>query len=81
MAGAVHIPLAQGGTMAPQTPVKILVMNWLRVFRSADASRMGQDVGQQLQTRAVQSEKGVVLRSRAWDGYAPDRHVFWPACS
>ena len=32
-------------------------MHWLRVFGNAEASRMGQGVGQQRHTREVQSEK------------------------
>jgi hypothetical protein len=35
----------------------VLAMDWLRVFGNAEASRMGQGVGQQRHTRAVQSEK------------------------
>jgi hypothetical protein len=34
-----------------------LLWNWLRVFGHAEASRMGQGVGQQRHTRAVRSEK------------------------
>src|SRR5712691_9481588 len=41
---------------------------WLRVFGNAEASRMGQGVGQQRHTRAMRSEKCVARRGRAWDG-------------
>src|SRR2546426_5476038 len=37
-------------------------MNWLRVFRSAEASRLSHDVSQQLHTRMVRSEKCVARR-------------------
>ncbi len=43
-----------------------LIMNWLRVFRSAEAARISPGVGQQRHTRAVRSEKCVRLRGRAW---------------
>jgi hypothetical protein len=43
-------------------------LNWLRVFRSADATRLGHGVRQERQTRAVQSEKCVARRGGAWDG-------------
>jgi hypothetical protein len=56
----------------------VLSLNWLRVFRSAAASRIGPSIGQQRHTRAVWSEKCVGLRGRAWDGHARDRCVFWP---
>ncbi len=56
-------------------------VNWLRVFRRADAARIGQGLWQQRHTKAMQSEKCVVFRRRRWDGNASDRHVFWPACS
>ncbi len=46
----------------------ILILNWLRVFRSAEAARIGPGVWQQRQTRAVRSEKCVRLRGRAWAG-------------
>src|SRR2546425_2312833 len=47
-------------------PSNDISMNWLRVFRSAEASRISPGVGQQLHTRAVRSEKCVRLRGRAW---------------
>ena len=40
-------------------------MNWLRVFRSAEAARLGPDGSQQLPTKVGRSEKCVALR----DGY------------
>src|SRR3989442_388536 len=43
-------------------------MNWLRVLRSAEVSRVGQGVGQQRHTRAARSEKCVVLRGRCGMG-------------
>ena len=55
-----------------------LISNWLRVFRSADASRIGRDGRQQLHMRAVRSEKCVVLRGRAWDGNAVIAAFFCP---
>ena len=60
---------------------ELLRLKLLRVFRRADASRMGQGLGQQRHTKAVRSEKCVVLRRRTWDGTASDRHVFWLAYS
>jgi hypothetical protein len=39
--------------------------NWLRVFRSVEASRMGQGGRQQRHTQAVPSEKRGGLRGRA----------------
>jgi hypothetical protein len=42
---------------------------------------MGQGGRQQLHTRAVRSEKCVVLRGRAWGGNARDHSVFWPVRS
>jgi len=59
----------------------IFSLNWLRVFRSAEASRMGQGGRQQRHTRAVRSEKCVGLRGRAWDGNTRDRRIFWPVRS
>ena len=47
-------------------------MNWLRVFGHAEASRMGQGVGQQRHTRVVRSEKSMGRRGRVWDGKARD---------
>jgi hypothetical protein len=43
-------------------------MNWLRVFRGADASRIGPGGGQERHTRAVWSEKCIRLRGRTWAG-------------
>ena len=37
-------------------------MNWLRVFRSADASRMGEGHRQQGYMQSVRSDKGGALR-------------------
>src|SRR5712692_3586916 len=45
-----------------------LTLNWLRVFRSAGASRIGQGGRQPLHTSAVRSEKCVGLRGKAWSG-------------
>ena len=42
--------------------------NWWRVFRRAGASRMGHGGRQPLHTKAVQSEKYVLLRGRTWTG-------------
>jgi len=39
-----------------------LCCNWLRVFRSAEAARLGPDGSQQLQTKVGRSEKCVALR-------------------
>ena len=36
--------------------------NWLRVYRSAEAARLGPDGSQQLQTKVGRSEKCVALR-------------------
>jgi hypothetical protein len=44
----------------------IFEMNWLRVFRSAEASRMGEGERQQGHTKAVQSEKCLAVRCRIW---------------
>src|SRR6266571_4943306 len=44
-----------------------LIMNWLRVFRSAEAARVGQGGRQQRHTRAVRSEK--------WGGSVPERRT------
>ncbi len=44
--------------------VERLDQNWLRVFRSAEASRLGHTGSQLRQTRAVRSEKCVALRNR-----------------
>ncbi len=43
-------------------------MNWLRVFRSAEASRLGHGVSQPLHARAVRSEKCAVLRDGCGTG-------------
>src|SRR5712691_6689525 len=45
-----------------------LSMNWLRVFCSGAACRIGPGGGQPLHTRAVRSEKCVQLSGRAWEG-------------
>src|SRR5712691_4419887 len=42
--------------------------NWLQVFCRAEASRMGHGGRQPLHTRAVRSEKCVLLRGRVWTG-------------
>jgi hypothetical protein len=39
-----------------------LAYNWLRVFRSVEAARLGPDGSQQLQTKVGRSEKCVALR-------------------
>jgi hypothetical protein len=56
-------------------------MNLLRVFHSADVSRIGQRVWLQRYIKAVWSEKCRVVRRRPWHGDAPDRYGFWPAYS
>src|SRR5882672_6073279 len=43
-------------------------LNRLRVFRSAEASRVDPSGGQQLHTRAVRSEECMRLRGRVWTG-------------
>jgi hypothetical protein len=45
--------------------LQVLSTNWLRVFRSAEATRLGPDGSQQRQTKVGRSEKCVALR----DGY------------
>jgi len=56
-------------------------LNWLRVFPSAEASRMSQGVWQQLHTRAVQSEKCVRLHGRVWAGMRVIAMFFGPCAS
>src|SRR5262245_38607737 len=46
-------------------PIIGMIANWLRVFRRADASRMGQGRRQQRHTQAVPPEKCGGLRGRA----------------
>ena len=53
----------------PQTPsghetlhIGQQLFNWLRVYRSAEAARLGPDGSQQLQTKVGRSEKCVALR-------------------
>jgi hypothetical protein len=61
--------------------VKYLNKKWLRVFGNAEASRMGQGVGQQRHTRAVRSEKwrdSVVAYGAGMRVIAP---FFWPVRS
>src|SRR6266446_4782969 len=58
-----------------------LHVNWLRVFRGAEASRLGQGGRQQRQTSAVQAEKYVGLRRSVEDGNARSSSVFWPVRS
>jgi hypothetical protein len=41
----------------------VLYESWLRVFRSADAARLGHGGSRQLQTKAVRSEKDMALHS------------------
>ena len=43
---------------------QVIQLNWLRVLRSAEASRLGQGGRPQLPTRVVRSEKCVVLHGR-----------------
>jgi hypothetical protein len=50
-------------------------INWLRMLRRAEVSRISHDVEQQLHTQAVQSDTCLVLRSSMWDG-----HVSSVAC-
>jgi hypothetical protein len=59
----VPLPLGEGGEH-----VRVIPRNWLRVFRSADAARLGYGVRQERQTRAVQSEKCGARRGGVWDG-------------
>src|SRR5712692_11855896 len=61
-----------------QRQEELFTLNWLRVFGSADASRIGRDGRQQRHTRAVRSEKCMVLRGRAWDGNAVIAAFFCP---
>src|SRR5712691_319491 len=59
-----------------------VIMNWLRVFGNAEASRLGQGVWPQLHARAVPSEKwwdsmaaygaGMCVLAVFFDPYAPD---------
>src|SRR5712692_8696937 len=55
-----------------------LTLNWLRVFRSAGASRIGQGGRQPLHTSAVRSEKCVGLRGKAWSGMRVIAAFFGP---
>jgi hypothetical protein len=68
----------------PESIMHVLrfIWNWLRVFGNAEASRMGQGVGQPRQTRAVPSEKwwdsvaaygaGMRVITAFFGSYAPD---------
>lgn len=55
----IPVPLDTPTPMSSLT--SLITMNWLRVFSSAEASRLGHGVSQQQHTRAMRLEKCVAL--------------------
>src|SRR6266478_1793837 len=60
--------LATHGGLSLELCAVIFHMNWLRVFRSADASHRGHGANRERRVRLVQPEKCAVRQGKAWDG-------------
>jgi hypothetical protein len=70
-----------GDNTSAARQVALQTLNWLRVFRSAGASRIGKSRRQQRQTGIVWSEKCRGLRGTAWHKMQVIAGFFWVGCS